>query len=441
MNAKFFLIFIFFSTQSFALFLLDSDADVSFALKKQAYQEVLLVEDYPMCLMKQRLPPSTKEMNEKLLKIHPNLKALWVPTSLFQLFVLHSFFTNEEFRSYVQCLGHQCNLNNKMGCKENWGEVSIDDAVVSILSNPKKKLQDIFAFYDEINRREKVTAFFLKMNDAFCKLYSPKTLEYLLAHIPLKEEEWQKCGFPFLFSPYGKECFSFVKRLFSDHKEIIRKVIAEEYRAHEEGKHLIYRGGEVIFLKTEEKELPLLFLPVKGKKTEQGFSLEEKSLSFSLSYANTLLGGIFLCTDACAARYALEGKEESYSFHALKLDENALIKDPLFCIPFLHPFAEMLVDGEWFHPHARIAKNAGMEKYFGWYAKINLMFDDYAHFIVRDDLSAEKLGIKLLQLAKDHAIVIHSKCNGFTLREENHEFAIQALLKQMHQCQPAEKHP
>ncbi len=312
-------------------------------------------------------------MNEKVKRIHPALKTRWMPTSLFQLFVLNYFFVNEEFREFVKSLGSECGYGDKNDRRLHHEAIglNLDADVVKVLSNPTSSYSDLISLYNKINQHEKLCTFFLKVNDAFCRAYSPDLQEALLKQIPCDKKVWQANHFPFLYNSAGEENVEHLLRLFSDHKEIMRKVIAEEQKAHDEGKYLIYRGAEVVFYKTKsDKTLPLLFLPVTGERAGERFALGKASSSFSLSYANSFFGGVFISTDACAARYS-QPTEEHYTFH-------------------------------------------------GWYAKINRTVSDHQGFLIRKDCTPEKLGAKLLQLAAESAIVIHMTVASPSINLANH---------------------
>src|ERR1700722_6857969 len=208
MRALFFLLLTLISSKAFGIYLLVSEGEIPSDLKQRAYHEVLLKEDYPLSLMAGRLPPSNEVMNQKLSQIHPKLKAQWVPTSLFQLFVLHEFFVDGEFREFVKELGYSCGYRDKNDHreKEKFGqfqseiEINIDDEVVKTLSDPNQSNTTLYSLYEKINHHERFCRFFLKINDAFCKAYSPGMLESLRKEIPCEKEVWESNHFPFLYN-------------------------------------------------------------------------------------------------------------------------------------------------------------------------------------------------------------------------------------------------
>lgn len=424
-----------------SLYLLVGDVDGN--SKRQAYHQVLLEQDYPMCLCINTFPPSQESIDDKLHAIHPQLNSLWVPTALFQLFVVERFFSDDSFRDYVQRLGYSClfyddcNSNEvERFCEEkskgNLWSLYVDEKVISILRNPLTSIHDLRDIYSAINHREDLCTFFIKMNDCFLKSYVEGIEKKWLEEIPNELEEWIKYGFPFLFNASGQESMETLLAVFKDNQQLILKAIHAEKRAYLEGKHLVYRGSDVMALESKNGErLPLLFLPVRCKRLLERFVFEKGMSSFSLSYGNSLFGGVFLSTDACAARYAVSKQGWHYAFHALKLDRKVLLDDPLFCVPPLHPFVEMFTDGEWFHVHTKIIPIEENKMCYGWYAKINRAFDDNLGFIMRRDCSPNELGAKLLLHASEQAEIFHLWPQSISLEIKNHGKAAQCLAEEL----------
>ena len=439
MRPSYFLLLLFSCSKAFSLYLLAPEGEVGDEYKKRAYHEVLLKEDYPMCLMTSKLPPSEEKINEKLSQIHPHLKAKWVPTSLFQLFVLEGFFSRPEFQDYVHKLGYGCGFYDQSdfleeikyqnAIAEEITTVNIDAKVVKVLSDRESSKEDLYAVYEEINHNDAICSFFLKFNDDFIGKYSENLEDELLAGIPQNIHHWKRNHFPFLYNNYSRDAnedMYMLLRLLSQNRDLIKRVISEEIKAHAEGKHLIYRGAELVFFNSQEEDpVPLLLLPVNAKRIKEEFFLDKGMSSYSLSYANSLFGGIFLSTDACAARYA-DTTDDFYAFHALKLDHNSLVDDPLFCIPPFHPFSEMIVEGEWFHPHAKIAKKEENQRCYGWFAKANRNFTDHLGFIMHSD-SPEELGMKHLNLVSNNAVLMNLVPSDIPFDLKNHHKPIQQL--------------
>lgn len=439
-----------FCSKSFAIYLLVADGELPHALKKRAYHEVLVKEDYPACLVHSTYFPSPQGMTDKLKRIHPQFAAKWVPTTLFQLFVVHAYFFDSEFQEFVRELGYGLEFYDKENIEEkkkfeafkkNGGamwELNIDQQVIQTLSDPQKSIGDLFSLYAKINHKEAFCSFFLKMNEAFLQKYLGTDLkgncllmvDQLLKEIPCDLQSWKKEGFPFCFNAFARENMELLLALFEKNPQVIRTVIDEEIKAHAEEKHLVYRGAECIFFpSSEDSTLPLLFFPLKGEKSNGHLhfrTASKEQSSFSLSYSNSFFGGLFFSLDACAARYS-QSLDRNYVFHALALDRKVLLEDPLFCIPPLHPFAEMFSDGEWFHPHTKTALNPKDARCHGWYAKVNHTFIDHLEFLTRHDHSSEKLAAKLLRYAAQNAIILRVSPKDFSLNLKNHEKPAEAL--------------
>jgi hypothetical protein len=404
------------SSKSFGIYLLMGDAPID--AKRRAYHEVLAKEDYPVCLIQKHLP-NERSIQQKLEKIHPRLKAYWAPTSQFQFFVLKSFFFDRELQEFAKKLGYSCGFYDKTDPEElkrfqkykeeqgvSW-DLNIDEKIVEALST--KNRQTLTSHYEKLNHREDFCTFFLKMNDAFLK-------DVRSSEIPRQKEVWQKNHFPFLYSFNVGNNIDLFLQLFQDHPEIIKKAVAEEIKAHNEGKFLIYRGAEAVQVDGER----LLFFPLKAKKNDGSLVIDEEMDSFSLCYGSSLFGGCFLSLDACAARYAIP-ESAFHTFHALRLDQKSLLEDPLFCIPPLHPFVELFVDGEWFHPHSIMGKHKEGTLRYGWYAPSNRYFEDPLGFLTREDLPPALLARKLLELGAREAVILHTHPEDLHLPLENHK--------------------
>ena len=214
--------------------------------------------------------------------------------------------------------------------------------------------------------------------------------------------------------------------LFKDHPEIIIKIIELEKEAHKKNLRLLYRGAQVVHLTLDNQKIPLYFLPLKGDYQDEELRLKKGMSSYSLSYSNSFLGGVFLSTDACAARYVLSD-EVPYIFHALNLSEEDLIGQNLFCIPPLHPLVEMFMDGEWFHPHTKMVKRFEGERCHGWFCKISRYFSDELGYIFRMDCTPEQLAVDLLNMSKNHLEIIYANPEGYRVDVE----AIDAVIEKL----------
>ncbi len=400
---------LFICTSLNALHLLEISPDISIEKKQQAYHQVLMKWDYPMCLIQEDAPDYENKLQTELSKIDPRLKPRYVPTTLWQLFVLKFYFHDASFRNYVKELGYSCRMYNASNLKETEKFTSyrkqhglkwlpnIDEKVVEILNKQGSSLNEIYQLYHEMNHRNLVCHFFLKINDAFlnaCQNRSyddPKFIEEIIESIPLSFETWVDEGHPFSCLSFGKEDTERLISVLKDSKGLIRNIIQEEIKAHQSKSILLFRGGELF-------NNSLLFYPIHSEKTDE---------SYSFSYGNSFFGGAFISIDACAANYTVS-QAKHYAFHALKVPLQDLYDSTssYFTIPPISPMAEMLADGEWFHAHTKLGcthKQGG--KHGGFFAQINANFKDELGFIVHPSLSPKKLSEKLMAFTADHGII------------------------------------
>lgn len=438
--------FLFYTSHVEGVYLLLTDDELPYSKLKQAYDQVLIKYDYPMCLA---LSTKMAEyeiclgndplsvdylMENKLQAIDPSLHCLWVPTSLFQFFVLKEYFENSSFRNYIKELGYSCCLYNKNNKDEqdNWKNYTdkngikfipkIDSKVINCLNCPETgSLKQIF---HEVNTRRDICAHFLALNRSFiswCQdqngsedLYAfvkdKKTIEILLKTLPKPFANWIGTNFPYAMANGNDGDFRGFLELLTDLKTVV-SVFESEVAAHQLNQEIIFRGAELVSLNLNEKVNKLLFLPWKGThNANREFILDGEEIeSYALSYGNSFLGGVFFSLEACAAKYVHLNHSE-YAFHGIQLkrDKVANIKKNLYAIPLLHPFAEMLSSGEWFHVHSKVAvKNP--EDY-----SINKRcpgFLNHPHFLDRTGFlltcnsTPLQLGLELISLVGEKGII------------------------------------
>jgi hypothetical protein len=150
-------------------------------------------------------------------------------------------------------------------------------------------------------------------------------------------EEWRSRGFPFWNSSwiYNQNSAAIFYSALMD-EELLSRVIEIEKLAYEQGEWVLYRGysGE-------------------GYPTTLQIGKNE---SHALSFGSTLLGGTFFSLEASALTYAKPHIDQGeWSFLALRVTRDEM--QELFRIGPLHPFLQMLADGEMFHAHTKIAQD------------------------------------------------------------------------------------
>lgn len=379
---------------------------LSIDLQERAYHDVLMKYDYPQCLAlpKEKIYDDLfgsdsdlvdKLINKELKEIHPNLRCLWIPTTLWELFVLYNYFSNDEFREYVNQIGNSCGMYDKTADKlgehkptasNNSDSIffpDIDDKILAILENPQKTKEDLYAEYNKYNHNPDICKYFLKLSNDFVNFIKKNSkildsnclnefllLDYLpwIEMFPRSVDEWRTLGFPFSFHSKDHPEFEFhmvgIVEVFNQElmraklsERLISRIIEEEVAARKMNRALIFRGAPIESISfIDDNRIDLLFLPflIEKDKSEKILRLHENCESFSLSYGNSFLGGIFFSVYTCAARYSYSDIEP-YAFHVLSLDKiNLRDEETLFLVPPLSPLADMVADGEWHHAHSRL---------------------------------------------------------------------------------------
>jgi hypothetical protein len=218
-------------------------------------------------------------------------------------------------------------------------------------------------------------------------------LEFL--HLVLSEippfEEWQEKRFPFWDSPwiYNPSAAHLLYEGLQD-KAMLSELLRIEQIAHDHGEWVLYRGY-----------------------TGLGYpsSLEiDQGYSHALSFGSTLLGGIFFSLESCALTYSKSDPSIPNSFLALRVTPQEMHE--FFRVGPLHPFIQMLVDGEMFHAHTKVSAQGynGLNSFpvSGYFMKCNRHCIDPLGYILHPQISAQDLEIVFLSLCKKAGAVFSS---------------------------------
>lgn len=167
--------------------------------------------------------------------------------------------------------------------------------------------------------------------------------------------------YAYLTNPHSYELF------FSALKdtELLFQLIEQETLAHRFGQRVFYRGYEG-----------------SGMPTTRG--------NHALSFGSTLLGGALFSVEACALTYSKPWNDAlSWRFLAVRVGQED-IKE-LFRIGPLHPFLQLLSDGEIFHAHTKVL----FAPYTGYFMKINKNIKEPLDYFFALDTTAEDLESRL----------------------------------------------
>ncbi len=318
--------------------------------------------------------------------------SIWVPPSLWQLSALHAYFHNEHIRNTINQFGYTQNLYHPTE-KAQWRQHpkratwpnNFDEVVIETL---KKSLDqtDILPLYDSFIHYEGLSDLFFALNDYILTLYKNNQQNYekmllnILDEIPPSSQWKENFFFPFYFSLFkdssqDMECLGKALK----NKELITALMHNEITAQQEQKIVFYRGYHQC-----DKNFPN---PINSDTGE----------SHALSFGTTLLGGVFYSTDACALRYTYHDNLSPNTFFTVNLTSKECLT--YFRIGPLHPFLQLIADGEFFHAHTKAALDTPKEKSVsGYYAECNRRIFDVTGYIFSYTHSLTELSQQLKEL-------------------------------------------
>lgn len=260
----------------------------------------------------------------------PSLRLEWIPPSVWQLVALHAFFHDREIQEGI------------LACAKSENSPLIFDIELQNYLSAAASVEKFAEFFDEKSRSlPDLATLFFRINKAAVNLFKrAEGSDLAMARLAISElppfAEWPSRKFPFWDSPWihnKKSAEIFHAALTDD--DLLLQLLKIEHAAHSQNKWVLYRGY-----------------------TGSGFptTLEMgKACSHALSFGSTLLGGTFFSLEATALTYAKpHASEGAWSFLALTVTPEKLKE--LFRVGPLHPFLQLLVDGEMFHAHTKIAE-------------------------------------------------------------------------------------
>lgn len=309
---RLFVLLVFLASPLFATHIL-FDTDELDADKKTAVFERILISE----------PPRSFQCIDQEQAVHLE----WISPTAWQIGVLHAFFHDPEIRAAIlasaelEPLTYDAELHKCLAQAENIEEIQrLFDAESQTLPN--------------------LSTLFFQINKAITELYERAERSDLeMVRLALCElppfNEWRERGFPFWNSPwiYNQNSAALFYSALMD-ESLLSKVIEIEHLAHKQGEWVLYRGYS-------------------GSGYPTTFQVDGSG-SHALSFGSTLLGGTFFSLEASALTYAKPHIDQGeWSFLALRVTLDEM--QELFRVGPLHPFLQLLVDGEMFHAHTKIA--------------------------------------------------------------------------------------
>ncbi len=334
------------------------------------------------CILKGEPPrtfydPDFHYLKAKCRRISSSLQLEWIPPSLWQLAVIHAFFNDPNIRIGILACGGQ-----------RWEPIEYEETLHHHLISADQ-IEDIIHCFDHHSRTlPNLCNLFFQVNKAVHTLYLRAEGSYLkMLHLAISElppfTQWKEKQFPFwkspwIYNPNSAEIF------YTGLQDInlLTEIVKLECLAHENGEWVLYRGYP--------SSAPLSTLQF------------EDGNSHALSFGSTLLGGAFFSLDACAMTYSKPHQPTEQSFLALRVTPQELRE--FFRVGPLHPLIQMLVDGEMFHAHTKIAtKNAQLNEHKtceGYFMKCNKTCCDPIDYITNSTMTPEELERAFLFLCK-----------------------------------------
>lgn len=311
---------------------------------------------------------ATCDLKSECQKIAPSSRLEWIPPTLWQLAVLHAFFFDPEVQ------------NGILACSGNlWEPLCYDEMLQRHLVSAQT-VEEIVAFFDHQTKSlPNISELFFKANQAVASLYKrgdgsdSKIMQLVLSEIP-SFSEWAERKFPYCSCPWIYNPHSI--RLFYEalkDEPLLLNLLKIERIAHENGEWVLYRGYD-------------------GLSYPSTIQIGNKG-SHALSFGSTLLGGIFFSLEASSLAYYKSETPDPHRFLALRVSPQELRK--FFRVGPLHPFIQMLVDGEMFHAHTKVAADKSDEyrekSLDGYFMKCNKHCIDQTGYMLSLEMTPEDL--------------------------------------------------
>lgn len=317
------------------------------------------------------------DLHTECLKITASLRLEWIPSSIWQLGVLHIFFHEPTIRDGILAC-----------CQQEWEPLEYEQPLHLCLTSAQS-LDEILSCFDRHSRSlPHLNELFFQINQSLIALYQRahgsdmEMLHLILSELP-PFQTWREKGFPFwrsfwIHNPSSVEIFH---QAIQD-INLFTELLKIERLAYKNGEWVLYRGYS-------------------GSGYPSTIQLNTAN-NHALSFGSTLLGGAFFALEAAAITYSKPETPTMHSFMAIRVPPQELKE--LFRIGPLHPFIQLLADGEMFHAHTKIAtKNANEDEscpLSGYFMKCNKHCIDPIGYITAPNMTPEELEKRFLSLCE-----------------------------------------
>ena len=344
--------------------------EISYEQKEQLF-ELILKGEPPRIFY----DPNPIDLNAECHKLAPAVRLEWIPPSIWQLGVLHIFFHQPAIRDEILAC-----------CQQAWEPLEYEQPLHHRLTSAQN-LDEILDCFDRHSRTfPHLCELFFQINQSLIALHQRahgsdrEMLRLIISELP-PFHKWRAKGFPFWQSPWIHNSCS-VEAFYSAIKDttLLTEVLEIERLAYKNEEWVLYRGYS-------------------GIGYPSTLQLNAAN-SHALSFGSTLLGGTFFSLEAAAITYSKPITPTTHSFIALRVRPQELID--LFRVGPLHPFLQLLADGEMFHAHTKIATKDSHEhkSLDGYFMNCNKRSVDPIGYITAPNMTPEELEKKFASLCE-----------------------------------------
>jgi len=311
-------------------------------------------------------------------------RVIFFPTTLYELFVIFETFNSYSQNNPLQNALYNVNVAKKIDLEPIFSKHDDPRIVLPLIKDSFEEFNNLF-FNEETSAHHyinstlvrKILSLYPDLETSadslkFAHSIKEKNEELLLtllgdlAHL-FKTTGVDTCLTGKFATPYKK-----IEALTQpEQQKIFKKIIPLEYQARDLNKGLLLRGTsfeEFSPFAIHEDTNPTLLagLPVlltqefsrrKRYPMEKAYA-QKTNTPYSISFGNSLLGGIFLDYGACAYNYLTQTKELPGAGYGLFIDKRQYIDNNnggLFFISPLSNLAALYAQGEFFHSRSKAA--------------------------------------------------------------------------------------
>lgn len=317
------------------------------------------------------------DLNAECHKLIPSLCLEWIPPSIWQLGVLHMFFHEPTIRDGILacCQQEQEPLEYEQSLHRHLTSAQSLDEILNCFDHHSLSLPHLCKLFFQIN--QSLIALYQRAHGSDVEM-----LNLIISGLP-PFHQWREKDFPFWRSLWihNSNSVEIFHNAIKD-SNLLTEVIKIERLAHENKEWVLYRGYA-------------------GSGYPSTLQLNATN-SHALSFGSTLLGGAFFSLEAAAITYSKPETPTAHSFIALRVCPQELMD--LFRIGPLHPFIQLLSDGEMFHAHTKIATNNSNEHknkpLDGYFMHCNKYSIDPIGYITAPNMTPEELEKRFLSLCE-----------------------------------------